>query len=156
VSLQQEDIDMDALLGIGVALLPIGVVLALLGLVEWRDRRQERVVACQRELTEAIHRELGAVAAPLVELGSGGRWRVSMAVLSDRPDTVGALIRLTNRVLSRDGGSPGGRVRIAVSSEPVSWSSRGAAEMSEAATRSAMLETAALHAEDRSAHRKAA
>ncbi len=48
-------------------------------------------------LTDAIHWELGAVAAPVVSRRPGGGWRVSMAVPIDRPAVVAALLRVTER-----------------------------------------------------------
>ena len=74
--------------------------------------------ARQIELTDAIHRELGAVAAPTVHPGARGSWRVVMAVPVDRPETLGALVRITDRVISRAERAAGRRVEIALTSMP--------------------------------------
>lgn len=75
-----------------VVLFPSGVVLTLLRLVDRLDRRRAEVVARQIELTDAIHRELGAVVAPRVTRRPRGRWRVSIAVPLDRPALVGRVL----------------------------------------------------------------
>jgi hypothetical protein len=104
--------------GIAVALVPFAAVLALLWLSAWIERRREMAVARQIELTDAIHRELGAVAAPTVRPGARGSWRVLMAVPVDRPETLGALVRIADRVISRAERTPGRRVEIALTSVP--------------------------------------
>jgi len=48
-------------------------------------------------LTDAIHWELGAVAAPVVHRRPDGGWRVSMAVPIDQPAMVATLLRVTAR-----------------------------------------------------------
>jgi hypothetical protein len=75
-----------------VTLFPFIVVLALLRLVDRLERRRAEVVARQIELTDAIHRELGAVVAPRVTRRPWGRWRVSIAVPLDRPALVGRVL----------------------------------------------------------------
>ena len=62
--------------GIAIALVPFTAVLALLWVSGWIERRREMALARQIELTDAIHRELGAVAAPTVHPGARGSWRV--------------------------------------------------------------------------------
>ena len=52
----------------------------------------------QIELTDAIHWELGAVAAPVVRHRLFGGWRVSMAIPLDRVGEVGAVVRLTAKL----------------------------------------------------------
>jgi len=74
--------------------IPFFAVSGLLTLVERRENRRDAQVARQIMLTDAIHWELGAVAAPVVSRQRGG-WRVSMAVPLDRPAEVAALLRVT-------------------------------------------------------------
>jgi hypothetical protein len=74
--------------------IPFLVVSGLLKLVERRQDRRDAQRARQIMLTDAIHWELGAVAAPVVDRRRGG-WRVSMAVPFDRPADVAALLRVT-------------------------------------------------------------
>lgn len=58
-----------------------------------RERRR-RAIARQIELTDEIHRELGAAAAPFVNARARGRWQVRVAVPLDSPGTVGAVVRI--------------------------------------------------------------
>jgi hypothetical protein len=98
---------MMTLLGIAVTLTPFLAVIALLRLADYIVARREASVARQMELTDAIHRELGAAAAPSVRRPLGGGWLVSMAVPLDRPGTVAALLRITHRAFAAaDGGKP--------------------------------------------------
>lgn len=106
------------LTGIAVMLTPVAVTVALLALFAWRERRREMAIARQIEITDAIHRELGAVTAPTVRPGTAGSWQVSMAVPVDRPDTLGALVQIADRVISRGARASGRRVRIEVRGGP--------------------------------------
>jgi hypothetical protein len=95
---------MNALPGTMIALTPFLVVIALLRLADFVSARREASHARQIALTDAIHRELGAVAAPVVSRRPGGGWLVSMAVPLDRPGTTAAIVRITERMFARDGG----------------------------------------------------
>ena len=95
---------MNALPSTAVALTPFLVVIALLRLAESVSVRRDARNARQIALTDAIHRELGAVAAPMVSRRPGGGWLVSMAVPLDRPRTTAAIVRITERMFARDGG----------------------------------------------------
>jgi len=101
-----------------VALSPFAMIIALLWLAAWRQRRREMALARQIELTDAIHREFGAVAAPTVRPAAGGAWRVSMSVPIDRPETLGELVRIADRVIARRDRPRGARVEIAVTAAP--------------------------------------
>ena len=103
---------------VAVSLVPFAAVLGLLWLSAWIERRRAMAVARQIELTDAIHRELGAVAAPTVQPARHGSWRVVMAVPVDRPETLGALVRIADRVILRADRVPGHRVEIAVTPVP--------------------------------------
>ena len=94
----------NGLLSIAIALTPFLVVIALLRLAESVSVRRDARNARQIALTDAIHRELGAVAAPMVSRRPGGGWLVSMAVPLDRPGTTAAIVRITERMFARDGG----------------------------------------------------
>jgi hypothetical protein len=95
---------MNGLLSTAIALTPFLVVFALLRLADFVSARSEARYARQIALTDAIHRELGAVAAPVVSRRPGGGWLVSMAVPLDRPGTTAAIVRITERMFARDGG----------------------------------------------------
>jgi hypothetical protein len=85
---------------------PILVVLGLLSLAAWRDRRQEAVVARQIRLTDAIAKELGAVVAPVVAKPFGGPWRVTIHVPVGRPALVSRIVSIAHETLTRSGSSP--------------------------------------------------
>ena len=80
-----------------VTLFPLAVVLAPLLLAGWVERRRAAVIARQVELTEAIHRDLGAVVAPFVTRRRGRRWRVRIAVPFERPAVVEAVLAVVHR-----------------------------------------------------------
>ena len=80
-----------------IAAIPFLVVSALLKLAERLQDRRDLQRDQQIMLTDAIHWELGAVAAPVVSRRRDGGWRVSMAVPIDRPAVVAALLRVTAR-----------------------------------------------------------
>ena len=89
---------MTTLVGIFVMVaIPFVAVSALLRLVERRQDRRDLQRDQQIMLTDAIHWELGAVAAPVVSRRPGGGWRVSMAVPIDQPALVTTLLRVTAR-----------------------------------------------------------
>ena len=68
-------------LGVLVVLaIPVVALVALLRLTGALERRRAAVVARQIAVTDAIHAELGAVVAPLVRRGRGGRFVVVLAV----------------------------------------------------------------------------
>jgi hypothetical protein len=95
---------MNAVLSTAIALTPFLVVIALLRFADFVSARREASVARQIALTNAIHRELGAVAAPMVSRRPGGGWLVSMAVPLDRPGTTAAIVRITERMFAPAGG----------------------------------------------------
>lgn len=74
--------------------IPCLMVSGFLALAERAESRRALARDRQIALTDAIHWELGAVAAPTVSrLGRG--WRVAMAVPLDRPAVVAAILRVT-------------------------------------------------------------
>ncbi len=91
---------MTTILGTALALMPLLTVFALLAFAEWRDRRRNARYAWQIELTDAIHRELGAAAAPVVEAGPGGEWLVKLTAPLDRPSLITSLLAITDRVFA--------------------------------------------------------
>lgn len=77
--------------------IPFVAVSAVLLVVERLQDRRDSQRDRQIMLTDAIHWELGAAAAPVVRRRLGGGWRVLMAVPFDRPAEVAALLRVTAR-----------------------------------------------------------
>ena len=88
---------------VAVAAMPLVVIAGLLRLMDRLQRRREARYARQIELTDAIHREMGAVAAPTVERRRGGGWVVRMRVPLDRPAAVASLLGVTGQVFSSSG-----------------------------------------------------
>jgi len=84
-----------------VALIPLVAIALLLRLVERIQRKRDERTARQIELTDAIHRELGAIVAPTVEKRRGGGLVVRMTVPFDCPELAATLLSLTDQVFSR-------------------------------------------------------
>lgn len=92
---------MTALVAIVVFLaIPFLAVRALVALAERLEDRRELTRYRQIELTDAIHWELGAVAAPVVRRRLSGGWLVSMTVPLDRPALVASILQVTGRYLA--------------------------------------------------------
>jgi hypothetical protein len=85
---------------------PILVVIGLLVLAAWRDRRRRAVVARQIRLTEAIEAEVGAIVAPVVSKPLGRPWRVAIRVPVGRPATVSRIVAIAHDTLSGIGAGP--------------------------------------------------
>jgi hypothetical protein len=80
---------------LGVVLLPVVGVAALLVLAERLQRGREAVGRRQIAVTDAIHRELGAVVAPVVTRRRLGRgWRLRVAVPFQSPATVERVVAI--------------------------------------------------------------
>ena len=92
---------MDTEVAIMIALVPFLAVWALLALSSRAARAREARVARQIALTDAIHRELGAVAAPDVRRGVTGQWIVSVHLPLQREGLVGAIGRITYDLFRR-------------------------------------------------------
>jgi hypothetical protein len=82
-----------------VGLTPIAALMGLFWIVERRQRRVGARVALQIRVTDAIHRELGAVTAPEVQSRPDGGWRVRMRVPAGRPGLVGPLVQIAEAAL---------------------------------------------------------
>ncbi len=83
-----------------VATMPFVAVGGALWLAERREHRREETVARQIALTDAVHRALGAVAAPQVTRRWDGTWIVRMPVPLD-DELVGVLSRLTHGLFAQ-------------------------------------------------------
>jgi hypothetical protein len=84
-----------------IALIPFLAVWGLLALARSLERRQQAQVFRQIALTDAIHRELGAAAAPDVHRTWSGDWVVSVRVALSREATVGSIARIANDLFRR-------------------------------------------------------
>ena len=86
---------MQTAVGIAVALVPVIAIL----IARWTNRasrRREAAIARQIALTDAIHRELGAIVAPEVRGSRAAGWTVSMKVALRSEPVVGAIARITD------------------------------------------------------------
>jgi hypothetical protein len=83
------------------ALLPFAALVGLLWLARVIREKREAGVARQIMLTDAIHRELGAAAAPEVRRSWTRGWIVSMRLPLDREETVGVITRITHDLFRR-------------------------------------------------------
>ncbi len=84
-----------------VILIPFLAVWALVRIRTAFERRRDAGVARQIALTDAIHREMGAVAAPVVRRGWLSGWTVSIPIPLDHEATVGAIARITTNLFRR-------------------------------------------------------
>ncbi len=84
-----------------IALIPFLAIWGLLRFANAVQRRRDAGVARQIALTDAIHRELGAAAAPNVRRTWSGEWVVSMRLALAREGTVGTITRITNDLFRR-------------------------------------------------------
>jgi hypothetical protein len=94
---------------------PILVVVGLLSIAAWHDRRREAIVARQIRVTDAIANELGAIVAPVVTKPLGGPWRVAIHVPLGRPATVSRIVAIAHDTLSRAGA---GAYELVLTPEP--------------------------------------
>ena len=89
-----------------VLLVPVLLLFGALRLVDARNRAHARVIAKQVMLTDAIHAELGAVVAPVVDKQAFRPWRVTFPLAPGRAADVGRLVAITDRVLGRERVAP--------------------------------------------------
>jgi hypothetical protein len=83
---------MALLIGLTLASLPVLAVLAFLLVARRRERRLAELHARQIEVTEAIHRRMGAVVAPTAREGAHGGWQLVIPVPWARPDVVAEVL----------------------------------------------------------------
>jgi hypothetical protein len=88
-----------------VVALPLTALAVLLSVVGWLERAREARIARQVGVTDAIHRQLGAVVAPVVTRRIGRGWRVAIAVPFESPAIVGRVVALAHAAMLRDGPS---------------------------------------------------
>jgi hypothetical protein len=76
------------------ALMPLAILLGVLWLVE--RRRGIRMDAIERQIamTDAIHRELGAIVAPTVTRTPLGGWRVLVPVPFEQPAVISRVLEI--------------------------------------------------------------
>ena len=102
---------------VGSVLLPAAFVAAVLLAVGRIERARDARIARQVAVTDAIHRELGAVVAPLVKRRFGRDWRVEIAVPFESPAIVGRVVAIAHRVM-REAGERGRLELVLAAQEP--------------------------------------
>ena len=101
-----------------LVMLPFVAVVAMLLLVERLQRGREVRVAQQIAVTDAIHRELGAVVAPSMAKRPWGPPRLVIPVPLERPNVVAAVLAIAHRVLRGWDGVSAERIQIVVVPPP--------------------------------------
>ena len=91
---------METLLAVVMLAAPIAGLVALAALVDRRRARRQDAVARQIAVTDALHRRLGAVAAPVVRRGGRG-WEVAVAVPFERSAVVAGVLASVDEVFAR-------------------------------------------------------
>jgi len=82
-----------------VVILPMTLLAALLLAAGRIQRAREARIARQVGVTDAIHRELGAVVAPVVKRRFGHGWRVEIAVPFESPAIVGRIVAIAHAAM---------------------------------------------------------
>jgi hypothetical protein len=96
--------------GLVLASLPLVFVFGPLAFAAWRERRTDEARARQIAMTDAIHRDVGALVAPTVEPRLGGPWRVNIPVPFERPEVVASVLGIahaSSRAFDRSRGDHG-------------------------------------------------
>jgi hypothetical protein len=81
---------------------PMALVASWLTALQWRDRARETRIARQVAVTEAIHRQLGAIVAPVVTRRLGRGWRAEIAVPLESPTIVGEVVAIARATLGSE------------------------------------------------------
>ena len=106
------------LVAVTVVVLPFGAVVGLLLLAGRVQRGQQVRVAQQIAVTDAIHRELGAVVAPSLAKRLWGAPRLVIPAPLERPSMVAAVLTIAHRVLRGWDGAGTARIEIVVVPRP--------------------------------------
>ncbi|MBI4637303.1 MAG: hypothetical protein HY727_13225 [Candidatus Rokubacteria bacterium] len=95
-----------------VVLIPFLSLLALMRLADRRERARQEVVARQVAVTDAIHRELGAVVSPVVRKRPWGPWQVRIALPRGRRALAGSVLSITHGALASASGARGNPLEV--------------------------------------------
>lgn len=83
-----------------VVVMPVLFVAPLLWLANRLERKRHEVRARQAAVTDAIHRQLGAIVAPTVRKRPWGPWQILIAVPLGRPAVVGRVLSIAQAALA--------------------------------------------------------
>jgi hypothetical protein len=86
-------------------MLPVTLLAVLLLATGRMERARDMRIARQVAVTDAVHRELGPVVAPVVKQRLGRDWRVEIAVPFDSPAIVGRVVAITHAAMLRSDGN---------------------------------------------------
>ena len=127
-------------LAVLIALVPVAIIWALL---DWANRagvRREEAIGRQIALTDALHRELGAVVAPVVAGSASRGWTVSVRVPLDGESEaveratgeplIGSIARITHELFRRLDDQESPRIRLVLIARPAPRPLRPAAPRS--------------------------
>jgi hypothetical protein len=89
-------------LQVALFVLVFGLPFALIAVVGRVQRARGEVVQRQIAVTDAIHRELGAVVAPVVRRRGRHTWTVAVAAPLDRSVAVGRMLALAYEALASE------------------------------------------------------
>lgn len=98
-----------------VTIVPCVVAIGLL-VARWVQGRRQEALRRQIALTDAIHREFGAIVDPVVTKPLWGPWQIRIAVPFAQPATVGTVLSVAHRVLSFADRMNPGRYQIVLTS----------------------------------------
>ena len=100
--------------------LPMSLLVALLLAAGRIERARDARIARQVAVTDAIHRELGAVVAPVVKRRFGHD-RVEIAVPFESPPIVGRVVAIAHAAMLRTGASRGIEIGLTAQEPEVRW-----------------------------------
>jgi hypothetical protein len=98
--------------GVGVALVPALVIVALLLVSARFEQVRRRRAALQVAVTDALDGELGPVVAPVVWSRGWRAWELRIPIPSERQAIVGRVLAIAHRTLARIEAGAAERVRI--------------------------------------------
>ena len=88
--------------GLALVLLMLGMLAGLLLVAGRVQRARAQRVERQIAVTDAIHRELGAVVAPVVTRQGRHRWTVAVTAPFDRPLALGRMLAIAYDVMASE------------------------------------------------------
>jgi len=91
---------LNAAVGIALVLLLMALLSGLLAVVGRVQRARDERVERQIAVTDAIHREFGAVAAPVVTRHGRDRWTVAVAAPLEPPLAIGRILAIAYEVMA--------------------------------------------------------
>jgi hypothetical protein len=102
----------NALVALTVALAPVLAVVLLLRIAVRAQRTRLEAISHQVAVTDAIHRELGAIVAPTVTRCRSGAWQALIPVPFERPAAVERVVAIAQAILARLDPARADRIRI--------------------------------------------